>query len=191
LTQSISVPAKQSRMVSILVTATDKIGKGELIASFKGKENDQLTRAIEVVAKGFPANISLSAQELNKLFYINPMNVVKGSMKVNFTAFPNVMNELMKGIDAILREPYGCFEQTSSSNYPNVMALDYLRKMQINDPALEEKATKLIDAGYKKLVSFETKENGYEWFGASPAHEALTAYGLMEFEDMKKVYPKR
>lgn len=189
LSQSISVPAKQSRLVSILVTANDKIGKGELIISFKGKENDQLTRSIEVVAKGFPANVSLSAQELNKIFYINPSNVVKGSMRVNFTAFPNVMSELMKGIDAILREPYGCFEQTSSSNYPNVMALDYLRKMQISDPALEQKANKLIEEGYKKLVSFETKENGYEWFGAAPAHEALTAYGLMQFEDMKKVYP--
>jgi uncharacterized protein YfaS (alpha-2-macroglobulin family) len=33
------------------------------------------------------------------------------------------MSELMSGVDAILREPYGCFEQTSSSNYPNIMVL--------------------------------------------------------------------
>ena len=33
--------------------------------------------------------------------------------------------------------------------------------------------------GYNKLITFETKKNGYEWFGETPAHEALTAYGLM------------
>jgi hypothetical protein len=38
--------------------------------------------------------------------------------------------------------------------------------------------SKLKD-GYAKLITYETKQNGYEWFGASPPHEALTAYGLM------------
>jgi len=33
------------------------------------------------------------------------------------------------------------------------------------------------------------KKQGYEWFGqTAPPHEALTAYGLMEFRDMAKVY---
>ena len=40
------------------------------------------------------------------------------------------------------------------------------------------------------MVSFETPEKGYEWFGGTPAHEALTAYGLMEFRDMQAVYEK-
>jgi hypothetical protein len=44
-----------------------------------------------------------------------------------------------------------------------------------------------LKAGYDKLVSFKTKENGYEWFGKSPAHEALSAYGLMQFTEMSKV----
>src|SRR5947209_15319093 len=31
---------------------------------------------------------------------------------------------------------------------------------------------------------------GYEWFGGSaPPHEALTAYGLLQFKDMTKVFP--
>src|SRR5207248_1856109 len=28
---------------------------------------------------------------------------------------------------------------------------------------------------------------GYEWFGQAPAHEALTAYGLLQFRDMARV----
>ncbi|MDB5282930.1 MAG: large extracellular alpha-helical protein, partial [Bacteroidota bacterium] len=91
-------------------------------------------------------------------------------------------------VESILREPGGCFEQTSSSNYPNIMALEYLKTMKVSNPALEAKAKGLLTSGYKKLTAFETKEKGYEWFGASPPHEALTAYGLMEFVDMKQVY---
>lgn len=28
---------------------------------------------------------------------------------------------------------------------------------------------------------------GYEWFGQSPGHEALTAFGLLHFTDMRQV----
>ncbi len=190
LEQKIIIEAKESKKITIPIEVAKEIGKGQISIEFKGNFNDNLSREVVVVAKGFPANISLSGQELNKSFLINPINIVQGSLRVNFNAYPSVMSELMKGIEAILQEPYGCFEQTSSSNYPNIMVLDYMRKTKINNPEVEAKAMRLLDEGYKKLVSFETKENGYEWFGAVPAHEALTAYGLMEFEDMKSVYPK-
>jgi hypothetical protein len=32
--------------------------------------------------------------------------------------------------------------------------------------------------GYTRLLGFEASSKGYEWFGESPGHEALTAYGL-------------
>src|SRR6185369_8979529 len=41
--------------------------------------------------------------------------------------------------------------------------------------------------GYERLTSFETKTKGYEWFGEAPGHEALSAFGLLEFTDMSKV----
>ena len=42
---------------------------------------------------------------------------------------------------------------------------------------IEDITSKLQD-GYKKLISFETSSNGFEWFGAAPGHETLTGYGL-------------
>src|SRR5262245_60755685 len=49
---------------------------------------------------------------------------------------------------------------------------------------------------YHKLTSFEcippgapNTRRGYEWFGqTAPPHEALTAYGLLQFRDMAKVH---
>jgi hypothetical protein len=191
LSSEVVIQPRETKVVYVSYEAAHVDSDYSWSVSFRGGSvHDQIVRPVRVIAKGFPATVSLSGQDVNKDFTINPTNVVPGSMQVSFTAYPNIMTELMSGIDAILREPYGCFEQTSSSNYPNIMALSYLKGMGIKDPALEKKATDLLDKGYKKLVSFETKENGYEWFGAAPAHEALTAYGLMEFEDMKKVYPQ-
>lgn len=38
-----------------------------------------------------------------------------------------------------------------------------------------------LKTGYEKLISYETTDKGYEWFGDSPGHEALTSYGLSQF----------
>ena len=56
--------------------------------------------------------------------------------------------------DGMLREPNGCFEQTSSSNYPNVMIMQYMRQHDVADTALLERSSKLLDSGYKKLAGF-------------------------------------
>jgi hypothetical protein len=68
------------------------------------------------------------------------------------------------------------------------MILRYLKEQGISDARLLGRASHLIEDGYKKLTGFETPQRGYEWFGAAPGHEALTAYGLVEFSDMKAVY---
>lgn len=54
-----------------------------------------------------------------------------------------------------------------------------------NLPEQTEKTTQMIiegkkklKEGYDRLLTFETKTGGYEWFGNTPGHEALTAYGV-------------
>src|SRR5262249_40478349 len=91
----------------------------------------------------------------------------------------------------------GCFEQSSTSNYPNVLILDYLKVSDLSRPEVEKQARRLLESGYQKLTGFEcqapaeaVKRRGYEWVGGvAPPHEALTAYGLLQFRDMARVYP--
>lgn len=165
----------------------DKIGYGEFTIGFKACGlGDAFTQKIKIAPKGFPVQASFSAQEVEKEYAFEVNKLVNGSLKASFTAFPNVISDLMKGVEGILQEPYGCFEQTSCTAYPNAMVLDYLKNTDYKDNKVLAKATDLLDRGYKRLTTFETKEKGYEWFGANPAHEGLTAYGIMEFVDMKK-----
>jgi hypothetical protein len=164
----------------------DKIGTGEFTIAFKACGlGDAFTQKIKIAPKGFPVQTSFSAQEVEKEYTFEINKMVNGSLKATFTAFPNVVSDLMKGVEGILQEPYGCFEQTSCTAYPNAMVLDYLKSNDSKDTKTLAKASDLLNRGYKRLTTFESSEKGYEWFGANPAHEGLTAYGIMEFVDMK------
>jgi hypothetical protein len=188
----VTVPSAQTIMPGAAKTiyldykVLDKTGYGDFTIAFKSCGlGDAFTQKIKIVAKGFPVQASFSGQEVEKEYAFEINHLVTGSVKATLTAFPNVVSDLMKGVEGILQEPYGCFEQTSCTAYPNAMVLDYLKTTDSKDNKTISRASDLLDRGYKRLVTFETKERGYEWFGANPAHEGLTAYGIMEFVDMK------
>lgn len=151
---------------------------------------DVIHKEIEVLKKGFPVNLSMNGQDLEHTHQVFVNDPVDGSLEGEVTAYPTILADVIEGLEGLLQEPYGCFEQASSTTYPNILVLQYLKETNGSNPKIESKALTLIDKGYKRLTTYETEEKGYEWFGATPSHEALTAYGLMEFSDMGKVYGK-
>lgn len=187
---ALKILAGSAKTVFLPFNVLNLPGRDMFTATFASRsDRDAFTKEITVSPKGFPVSVAVSAKEVKKEFGVRIVNSVPGTIRANLTAYPTILSDMLAGIESILREPYGCFEQTSSSTYPNILVLEYLREHEAGNPAILERAEKLIDKGYKRLISFETREKGYEWFGSVPAHEALTAYGLMEFYDMKRVYP--
>ena len=154
-----------------------------------GSLTDEVTRQITVTPLGFPQLISRSGQVKDRAtIEFDLGKAIPGSAEVSVRVYPSPLSTMVAGLEGMLREPSGCFEQTSSTNYPNVMVMQYLKSHDIADPALLERSSKLLDSGYRRLTGYETPQKGYEWFGGAPGHEALTAYGLLEFADMKAVY---
>ncbi|MEO8704589.1 MAG: alpha-2-macroglobulin family protein, partial [Kofleriaceae bacterium] len=148
---------------------------------------DELKKTIRVVPRGFPFEVSAagtaaSGQVAHEDVALD--GALPGSIKATVTMYPSPLASMTKGMEGMIREPGGCFEQTSSTNYPNIMILGYLSSSDAADPQLVQKTQGVLDKGYKLLTGYETKQKGYEWFGQTPGHEALTAYGLMEFADM-------
>lgn len=125
-----------------------------------------------------PADIGLSV----------PDDAVEGSPRAVLKLYPSTFSQLVEGLDAVFQMPYGCFEQTSSTTYPNVLALDYLGRTGRKVPGVEAKARQYIHLGYQRLLGFEVSGGGFDWFGRPPANVTLTAYGLMEFRDMARVH---
>jgi hypothetical protein len=154
-----------------------------------GVHEDNVTRRIAVVAAGFPIEMNYGGllKGVVRHDVAIPEGIEPSSLATQASVYPSPLASLTQALAALLREPGGCFEQTSSSNYPNVMALQYLKGHSGVDPELVRRASDLVERGYKRLVSFECPKKGYEWFGSDPGHEALTAYGIMEFIDMSRV----
>jgi uncharacterized protein YfaS (alpha-2-macroglobulin family) len=152
---------------------------------------DRNTRKVTVKPLGFPAQTTagglLQADGSFALTFTIPEDRVARSIHTDIRVFPSPVGNMTAAMGRLIREPSGCFEQTSSTSYPLVMAQQYFTTHQGVDPALIQRSAKTLRKGYDRLVSFECHKRGYEWFGQDPGHEALTAYGLMQFVDMGRV----
>ncbi len=184
--------APDQRARQLLRIQVDQPGTYELnINAAAGPFSDSVTRSLKVLPKGFPISINqgglLSADHRFSTRIEIPKQVEPGSLRTEIKVYPSPLASMEEALNALLREPYGCFEQTSSTTYPLVMAQQYFLTHQGIPPEKISKAKDLLEKGYARLIGFESPDQGYEWFGANPAHEALTAYGLMEFHDLSKV----
>jgi hypothetical protein len=69
-----------------------------------------------------------------------------------------------------------------------VLALDTLRRSRRITPEIELKALEYINVGWQRLLTFEVEGGGFDWYGKPPANTVLSAYGVLEFSDMARVY---
>jgi uncharacterized protein YfaS (alpha-2-macroglobulin family) len=161
------------------------------IAAKAGAYGDKVTRTMTVKPLGFPVERGSGGLiEADGVVYHQieiPETVVAGSNKAKVVVYPTPLASMTEALARLIQEPSGCFEQTSSTVYPLIMAQQYFLDHQGVDPALVEKSAEILERGYARLTGFESKGGGYEWFGADPGHDALTAYGLLEFTDMARV----
>lgn len=167
-------------------------GKVELLLrSSAGIYSDQVSRPLVIEPQGFPTQIAhggmLDAAHPFRCTITIPPSRVAGSIITKVAVHPTPLASMTAALERLIQEPSGCFEQTSSTTYPLVMAQQYFKSHQGVDPALIAKSSELLDKGYARLTGFECSEKGYEWFGENPGHPALTAFGLLEFTDMAQV----
>jgi hypothetical protein len=151
---------------------------------------DAFTRTLDVIDAGYPRTWSASGRLGGSAAHeLTLTDAIAGTVDAWVKVYPNALSTMVDGLDGLLAMPHGCFEQASSSNYPNLLVLQYLEQQGVADGALAERSRALLEEGYGRLTSFESKGGGYEWFGGFPAHESLTAYGVAQFSDMRKVFP--
>jgi uncharacterized protein YfaS (alpha-2-macroglobulin family) len=189
-TQRIELDANAIRSMSFRIRVR-KVGDQTLQVTATGSGvADAIKKTIEVVPDGRRVETVVNGTLDNpvRTVFNLPPEAIDGSAKMILKIYPSTFSQIVEGLDGIFRMPYGCFEQTSSTTYPNVLALDYLKRTKKNAPEIEAKARQYIHLGYQRLIGFEVPRGGFDWFGRPPANLTLTAYGLMEFQDMARVH---
>lgn len=191
--KSVSVESGRVGSAQFPITAK-RIGhfKLTLRAEMAGesKRADIVVREIEVVPNGREQSVAFNGR-LDKSIRRAvdfPADTIPDSQTIFLRLYPGPLSQVVEGMDSLLRMPGGCFEQTSSSTYPNILALGYMKRTKKATPEIAAKAEGYIANGYQRLVTFEVPGGGFSWFGQAPANKILTAYGLMEFSDMSKVH---
>src|SRR5262249_12399356 len=134
------------------------IVEGEVQLQFDGKSEplaeDSVLRTFKVVPEGFPVLESKSdvLEGIARHEITLPAGLIKGTLKCQVAVYPSTLADLQKGLEGLLREPHGCFEQTSTSNYPNLLILDYLKEADQAKPEVTRRAQELLERGYQKLT---------------------------------------
>lgn len=193
-TQTISVSAgKRTRqIIPMKVASVPLSGLASVRVQATGDSlSDSVSRQVRVAAAGYPASQSITGTTADTA----PVQVtvserwVPDSLRASVHFYPSPLADVVTGVESILREPRGCFEQASATNYPNTMVLDYLKQTGTQNADVESRARGMLDRGYSKLIQYECGDLGFEWFGSDPGHEALSAFGLMQFTDMARLMP--
>ncbi len=193
LTRTLDLKPNEVTSVKYRIRAS-KIGRFALTVKAAGtKMSDAVRRTIDVSPDGRPVE-QVVADRLNghiQQTMVIPENALPDASKLFVKVHPGVFSQVMEGADGILRMPGGCFEQTSSSAYPNVLAVDYMKRTHTENPAAMMKAEQYLNAGYQRLLTFEHKTGGFDWWGQESNEPLIwvSAYGLQEFNDMARVYP--
>jgi A-macroglobulin TED domain/Alpha-2-macroglobulin family/A-macroglobulin receptor binding domain len=191
LTRSLDLKPNEVTSVKFRIRAK-KVGSLPLMVTATGsKASDKIQRVIDVVPNGRKVEQVVAdrlAGHVSQTIVI-PNNAIEDSSQLYVKVYPGVFSQVLEGVDGILRMPGGCMEQTSSSAYPNVLVVDYIKKNKLASPAILLKSEQYLNVGYQRLLTFERPGGGFDWWGSGEPLMWLSAYGLQEFNDMAKVYP--
>jgi uncharacterized protein YfaS (alpha-2-macroglobulin family) len=188
----LDLSARERARQILAITVGSAAGAADLkLEGRAGPYADTVTRKLAIKPSGFPFRLSFGGLTVKGGAVAHvveiPAGVVAGSLRTSVAVYPTPLANMTQALARLIQDPYGCFEQTSSTTYPLTMAQQYFTSHTGVDPKLVSAAQEKLEAGYKRLVSFECSDKGYEWFGENPGHEALTAYGLLHFTDMAQV----
>lgn len=188
--QNIQIEPLSAKTIYITAQTKHSTEQGTILLSFQSKEGlvDKMKTTIKVRSRGFPVRRVISNDALEAQYDLNFMNPIEGSVEVRAKIIPNTLDQVLNGLDQMLRMPSGCFEQTSSTNYPNILALQYMKETNTLNPSIAQNCKQFLEVGYSRLLGYESNGGGFDWWGRDPAHEALTAYGLMQFVEMSEVF---
>jgi uncharacterized protein YfaS (alpha-2-macroglobulin family) len=161
------------------------------VKALGSKLSDAVKRVVDVVPDGQLVETAINDRLSGKVSQTVdiPAHAVPDASKLIVRLYPGIMAQILEGTESMMRMPGGCFEQTSSSAYPNVLVVDYLKKTKTNSPKLMMQAEQYLNVGYQRLLTFERPGGGFDWWGSGEPLVWLSAYGLQEFNDMARVYP--
>ena len=173
-TLNFTSPGEQLARFRLQILDTPGIAKVKFTA-VAGKATSYQEIELDVRIPGAPVTKYLSQMvEPGKTWEGKlPLPGVSGTNKVQVELTQMVPLELTRNLNYLIQYPYGCIEQTVSSVFPQL----YLDKLLEMTPAQAGVVTGNLNAGLKKLKTFQTFSGGLSyWPGETMENEWGTNY---------------
>ncbi|HEY0727040.1 MAG TPA: MG2 domain-containing protein, partial [Pyrinomonadaceae bacterium] len=115
-----------------------------------------------------------------------PDTAIPNSTRAELKIYPNLMAHVMEGVEAIMKRPYGCGEQTISSTYPSLLLLRNYKQTGADFPG-RARAERYFNTGYTRLLNYRDENGGFAYWDNTNPDIALTAYALRFLTDASTV----
>ena len=189
--QQLSLGPSEVRAVTFEVRI---IAAGEqqftLVGTAGGKQ-DAIARSARIDPDGQPEDLSFSGKigATKQSYSIDlPIDTVQGGGSLVLSLTPGFAAEAVSGLASMVQEPNGCFEQTTSTAWPNTLIHNYLRETGADDVEQLAQIEQTVTRGYQRLLTFESPTGGFNWWGDSdPGNRILSAIMLWHLKDLEGV----
>jgi hypothetical protein len=158
---------------------------------------DRSADAVERVVRVAPAGqqqassqaLHFGAESRAETMLLVPESVNPGASSVTVAVFPGSLATAVTGLEALLQEPHGCFEQVTSITYVDALVLEYLERTGQDDVVAFERMRQSLARGLQQQLGYEVQgwPGGFSYYGDAPPLPQLSAYGLMSFAAMARL----
>lgn len=157
------------------------------MTAFAKGEGDAIEKPVTVRPNGKEiVETESNLFEKEASFDVNfPNNAFPGNRKTEIKIYPNMLAHVAESVEGLLKRPYGCGEQTTSSTYPNLLILKIEKELKKEvEPRIKAQAKIYLEEGYKRLLNYQTSGGGFSYWGKTDTpNAALTAYILRFLHD--------
>ncbi len=150
-----------------------------------GDFRETMILPFKVEEKGFLHQFSVIDNKAAEINFDIP-EYINGSLFSSYNLFENTALKMFNDLEGLKKEPHGCFEQLSSTVYPNIFILDYLKSISKIDSSTESLVIRNLKKGFQKMMSYKNKDGGVGYFNSTESDVSLSAFALLEFTDLKK-----
>ena len=139
----VTVAAESTKMVYIPIEILKDGSYKFRVEATNNSLTDIVEKELSISPKGYKVEKVVSTGTLDKDISEDILileEIVENTASAKVKIYASTMAQSIEGMENIFRMPTGCFEQTSSSLYPNVLALKYLEDTGTVAPEIKEKA---------------------------------------------------
>ncbi|XP_035477600.1 alpha-2-macroglobulin isoform X1 [Scophthalmus maximus] len=176
--------------VSAEALKTDALCGNEVATVPDAGQIDTVIRTLLVEAEGTPQMVGHNALLCpaegpveKKISLLLPEVFVAGSARASVSVLGDLMGRAMKNLDKLLAMPYGCGEQNMVLFAPNIFILNYLQSTGQLTQEIQDKATRFLESGYQRELTYKHDDGSYSAFGKSDesGNTWLTSFVMKSF----------